>query len=111
MDESGGKTNQSEVNLVDIWNAVQAQGAIIDLINTKLRQELSELKDEVKGSAASVSSQVKRLKTESTYKWKFEGNKLQHSFNSEFSEELEQVVWTIDKCKLDYAREVNFKCT
>jgi hypothetical protein len=44
----------------------------------------------------SVSSQVKKLKTDSQYAWKYEGNKVQYLLNSEFIEELALAVWAID---------------
>jgi hypothetical protein len=45
------------------------------------------------------------LKTESQYKWKYEGNKVQIMLNSELLEELTQSIWAIDNSKVGYARE------
>jgi hypothetical protein len=57
------------------------------------------------GVSLSVSSQVRKLKTDSQYAWKYEGNKAQYLLNSEFLEELAQAVWTIDNLKFEHARE------
>ncbi|OWF54717.1 hypothetical protein KP79_PYT05036 [Mizuhopecten yessoensis] len=57
-------------------------------------------------AAVSVSTQVKRLKTEHSYKWKYEGNKVQFGFNTELVEEFEQLQWALEKVKPDYAREI-----
>jgi hypothetical protein len=53
--------------------ACKAQGEL----NVKLSQDISSLRQEVHGASVSVHSQAKKLKTESQYKWKYEGNKVQ----------------------------------
>ena len=90
-----------EVSLKDVLKAVKAQGDI----NSKLRQDLAELKNEVQGSNISVASQVKKLKTDTDYKWKFESNKIQFSLNSDVLEDLNQAIWAIENRKTDYAKE------
>ncbi|CAG2185378.1 unnamed protein product [Mytilus edulis] len=90
-----------DVSLQDIFRAVKQQGDI----NSKLRQEFIDLKNEVQGSTLAVASQVKKLKVDNEYHWKYEGNKVQHTLNSEFVEDLNQVIWAIEHCKSDYARE------
>jgi hypothetical protein len=45
------------------------------------------------------------LKTESQYKWKYEGNKVQFLLISELLDELTQSIWAIDNSKVEYARE------
>jgi hypothetical protein len=45
------------------------------------------------------------LKTESQYKWKYEGNKVHFLLNSELLEELTRSIWAIDNSKVEYARE------
>jgi len=45
------------------------------------------------------------LKTESQYKWKYEGNKVHLLLNSELLEELTQSIWAIDNSKVEYSRE------
>ena len=37
-------------------------------------------------------------------KWRFEGYRIQFTFNSEFCENLDQVEWAIDNGKHDYAK-------
>ena len=73
--------------------------------NTKLRQEISNLRQEVHGASLSVSSQVKKLKTDSQRTQKYEGNKVQYLLNSEFLEDLAQALWEIDNLKFKHARE------
>ena len=85
----------------DILKAVKEQGDI----NSRLRQDLSQLRQEVQGSTLSVATQVKKLKTESEYKWKYEGNRVQFSLNSELLEDLIHTIWTLDYSKTDYARK------
>jgi hypothetical protein len=52
-----------------------------------------------------VKNKVKKLKTESQYKRKYEGNKVQFLLNSELLEELTRSIWTIDNSKVEYAHE------
>jgi hypothetical protein len=47
---------------------------------------------------------LKKLKTESQYKWKYEGNKVQLLLNSKLLEELTQSIWAIHNSKVEYAR-------
>jgi hypothetical protein len=81
MDDS---SENQDYSLYDILIAVKSQGDD----NTKLRQEISNLRQEMHGGSLSVSSQAKKLKTDSQYAWKYEGNKVQYLLNSEFLEEL-----------------------
>jgi hypothetical protein len=45
------------------------------------------------------------LKTESQFKSKYEGNKVQYLLNSELLEELTQSSWAIDNSKVEYTGE------
>jgi hypothetical protein len=92
---------EPDVSLNDILKAVKEQGDI----NSRLRQDLSQLRQEVQGSTLSVATQVKKFKTESDYKWKYEGNRVQFSLNSELLEDLNHTSWALDYSKTDYARE------
>jgi hypothetical protein len=85
MDDS---SEDQDCSLNDILMAVKSQGDG----NTKLRQEISNLRQEVHRASLSVSSQVKKLKTYSQYAWKYEGNKVQYLLNSEFLEDLAQAL-------------------
>ena len=80
--------------------AVTRQGDI----NYQSRQ-VAELKNELHGSAISVESQVKKLKQEQKYKWKYASNKIKFYFNSEILVDLNQVIWPIEITKSDYAQE------
>ena len=88
-----GESNR--VSLEDILERVERQGE-------SLKRELSELKTEVRGSAQAV----KKLKSDSQIKWKYEGNKLQHNFNSDLLEDLQQVSWALQNSKIHYVDEL-----
>ena len=90
-----------EVSLSDVMQAVKTQGEF----NASLRKDISDLRQEVHGATVSVASQVKKLKTESQYNWKYEGNKVQFLLNTEFLEDLTQSIWAIDNSKVEYARD------
>ena len=92
MDDS---SQVQDCSLKDILMDVKIQGDD----NTKLRQELSNLRQEVHGASLSVSSQVTKLKTDSQYTWKNEGNEVQYLLNSGFVEDLVQAVWAFDNIK------------
>jgi hypothetical protein len=94
-------SQEPDVSLNDILKAVKEQGDI----NSRLRQDLSQLRQEVQGSTLSVATQVKKFKTESEYKWKYEGNRVQFSLNSELLEDINHTIWALDYSKTDYARE------
>ena len=98
MDDS---SEDQDCSLKDILMAVKSQGDD----NTKLRQEISNLRQEMHGGSLLVSSQVKKLKTDSQYAWKYEGNKVQYLLNYECLAELAQAVWAIDNLKFEHARE------
>ena len=99
MAEPQGTDNP--VTLNDILQVIRQQGASITALDAKISGELDGIKKDVHGSA----SQVKKLKTESQYKWRFEGNKVQFLLNSELLEEIDQVIWAIDNSKFEYAKE------
>ena len=96
--ESSGEDPSEHVSLRELLNVVKSQGASITALQTQVSQDLNELKQEVHGSA----TQVKKLKSDTLVKWRSEGNRIQYTFNSEVSEELEQVNWAIDNGKLEY---------
>ncbi|CAG2198049.1 unnamed protein product [Mytilus edulis] len=58
-----------------------------------------------------MKSQVKKLKSDSQYKWRSEGNKIQFNYNTENLEDLTQAIWAIDNGKVDYARDIVASCT
>ncbi|KAK3084960.1 hypothetical protein FSP39_022074 [Pinctada imbricata] len=91
-----------DISLRDILDVVKAQGDSLRNLDCKLSTELSELKQEVHGS----SQVVKKLKTDTQHKWKFEGNKIQYLFNSELLEDVTQFSWAVSNSKFDYAKEL-----
>jgi hypothetical protein len=84
MDDSSQDQDCSLKDIINVLMVVNSQGDD----NTKLRQEIFNLRQEVHGTSLSVSSQVTKLKTDSQYTWKYDGNTVQYPLNSEFLEEL-----------------------
>jgi hypothetical protein len=101
MADRDSDSQEHDVSLKDAMNAFKAQGEL----HAKLSQDISNLRQKVHGASASVASQVKKMKTESQYKWKYEGKKVQFLLNSELLEELTQSIWAFDNSKVEYARE------
>ena len=94
-------SQEQDVSQKDAMKGIKAQGEV----NAKLSSDISNLRHEVHGASASAASQVQKLKTESKYKWKYEGNKVQFLLISELLDELTQSIWAIDNSKVEYARE------
>jgi hypothetical protein len=84
MTDRDSDSQEQDVSQKDAMKNIKAQGEL----NAKLSPDISSLRQEVHGASASAASQVKKLKTESQYKWKYEGNKVQFLLNSELLEEL-----------------------
>ena len=75
------------------------------------KTEINLLKEEIRGSTLSVASEVKKLKTDKSIAWRFQGNRLQFEFNSEVEDNLKQVLWAIENGKKEYAVElINESC-
>ena len=70
------------------------------------RREVRDLKNDVHNNSLSVSSEVKKLKSETQVTWRFKGNKVQYDFNGELDESINQVVWAIQHDKSDYAVDI-----
>ena len=70
------------------------------------KTEINSLKDEIRGNSLSVASEVKKLKTDKSIVWRFEGNRLQFEFNSEVEDNLTQVIWALENGKREYAVEL-----
>ena len=77
----------------------------IQLQLSTILAELSSLKQEVHGNSYSVSSEVKKLKTEQDIKWRFEGNKVQFNFNNELLDAVKQATWALEHGKREYCIE------
>ena len=103
MDSDGDEN----ISLRTVLNAVNQQAKDVEaIIDAKVTEKIAEIKEELQSANQLVKSQVKKLKTDATYKWKFEGNKVQFNFNAENLEELVQSLWALDNGKTDYAREL-----
>ena len=70
------------------------------------KEDISNLKSELKQNTKAVSSQVKKIKSESDFSWKRQGNKIQFTFNSDLEDFLKQGIWAIENEKTDYAVEL-----
>ena len=79
MTDRDSDSQEQDVSQKDAMKNIKAQGEL----NAKLSPDIFNLRQEVHGASASAASQVKKLKTESQYKWKYEGNKAQFLLNSE----------------------------
>ena len=100
-EKTSAEVSADEISLHTILRAIQNQGDI----NSKLRSELAELKNEVHGFSLAVASQVKKLKVDQEYKWRYEGKKVQFLLNSEILDDLAQINSAIENSKFEYARE------
>jgi len=82
MSETGG--GEEHLTLRDLFNEIKQQ-----------RLEVQTLREEVKGSSENVASEVKKIKTVSDLKWKFQGNKIQFDFNSNIVDVVNQISWSV----------------
>jgi len=106
MSESGECDNEN-VSLRTVLNAVNQQSKDIEaIIDAKVSEKIGGLRDEIQGANNLMKSQVKKLKTDTSYKWKYEGNHIQFNFNTENLDELVQSLWALDNGKIDYARDI-----
>jgi hypothetical protein len=67
--------------------------------NTKVRQEISNLRQEFHGASLSVSSQVKKLKTDSQYAWKYDLTAISISFREQSWSSLESSMLSDDNLR------------
>ena len=105
MADRDSDSQEQDVSLKDVMKAVRAQGEL----NAKLNHDISNLRQEVHGASVSVASKVKKLKTESQYKWKYEGNKVKFLLNSELLEELNNGNSKITELRTIFQRESQIK--
>ena len=99
--------SEPEISLRTLLNAVNQQSKDIEaIIDAKVTERIGGLKDELQGANQMMKSQVKKLKVDANYKWKYEGNQIQFNFNSENREDLVQTLWALDNGKIDYARDL-----
>ena len=83
--------SEPEISLRTLLNAVNQQSKDIEaIIDAKVTERIGGLKDELQGANQMMKSQVKKLKVDANYKWKYEGNQIQFNFNSENREDLVQ---------------------
>ncbi|VDI15675.1 Hypothetical predicted protein [Mytilus galloprovincialis] len=103
MDTEG----EADISLRTVLTAVNQQSKDIEaIIDAKVTEKIGGLREELQGANQLMKSQVKKLKTDASYKWKYEGNKIQFDFNTENLEDLVQTLWAIDNGKVDYARDL-----
>ncbi|CAG2206480.1 unnamed protein product [Mytilus edulis] len=105
-------TPHEEISLRTVLDAFNRQKQDIEvLVDNKISEKINSLRDEIHGTNQSMKSQVKKLKSDSQYKWRSEGNKIQFNYNTENLEDLTQAIWAIDNGKVDYARDIVASCT
>jgi hypothetical protein len=81
----------------------------LDLLLNEIRsqkEEVKALKEEVQGNSFSVSSEVKKFKSEKEIKWTHIGNRIQFEFNSTLEDINNQVQWALEHGKVEYAKEL-----
>lgn len=104
-------SQDEDINLRTILEAVKKQGENIEaIVDAKVSEKMDILRDEIQGTNQCMKSQVKKMKTESQYKWRSEGNKIQFTGNTENLEDLTQALWALDHRKDDYARDLISAC-
>jgi hypothetical protein len=74
MADRDSDSQEQDVSLKDVMKAVRAQGEL----HANISYDIYNLRQEVHGA---VASQDRKLKKESQYKWKYEGNKVQFLLN------------------------------
>ena len=100
-----------EISLQTVLDAVKRQGQQFEAaVDAKITQQMESLRDEIKGNNQTMKSQVKKIKTDSQFKWRSEGNKIQYNGNTENLEDLTQALWALDNIKVDYARDLIIAC-
>ena len=99
--------SEPDVSFRTVLNAVNQQSKDIEaIIDAKVTERIGDLKEELQGANQLMKSQVKKLKVDATYKWRYEGNQIQFNFNAENLEELVQTLWALNNGKIDYARDL-----
>ncbi|XP_053381190.1 uncharacterized protein LOC123554984 [Mercenaria mercenaria] len=103
MDEISPRNSPSRpsANRTDIN---QTLNLVLEQLKSQ-KEELSSLRDDVKGTSLSVSSEVKKIK-DKELSWRKEDNKIQYNFNTDIEDSVVQAKWAITNNKSDYALEV-----
>ena len=70
------------------------------------KQELTSLREEVRGKSLAVETEVKRIKSGQDIKWRYEGNKVQFEFNSYLEDNLKQTISGLENGKSEYSIEL-----
>ncbi|CAG2234002.1 unnamed protein product [Mytilus edulis] len=66
-------TPSDEISLRTVLDAVNRQKKAIEvLVDTKISEKINSLRDEIHGTSQCMKSQVKKLKSDSQYKWRSE---------------------------------------
>lgn len=77
----------------------------MDMENTIAMQH-DNFKKELQRTTSSVSSEVKKLKSEQAIVWKHPGNKDQFEHNEKIIDTLTQASWALNNNKYDYCKEL-----
>ena len=100
-DISGGA--QADQMLQVILNKMNEQKS--DMERT-MAMQLDQFKEELREATSSVSSEVKKLKSDQGTIWKNSGNKDQYEHNEKVSDTLTQALWALSNEKFDYCKEL-----
>ena len=75
--------------LQTVLGAVKRQSQEIEAkFDAKVSEKIGHLRDEIQGTNQCMKSQVKKMKSDSQYKWRSEGNTIQFNGNNEHLEDL-----------------------
>ena len=75
--------------LQTVLGAVKRQSQEIEAkFDAKVSEKIGHLRDEIHGTNQCMKSQVKKMKSDSQYKWRSEGNTIQFNGNNEHLEDL-----------------------
>ncbi|KAK3105258.1 hypothetical protein FSP39_020983 [Pinctada imbricata] len=94
-------SEEESVSLSQILQVVKKQGETFERYQQEYANTLDELKREVVSN-----SQLKKFKSDAAVKWRFEGNRLQYSFNEELLDLVNQIDWALKYGKAEYATEL-----
>ena len=96
-----------QVSLQTVLGALKRQSQEREAkVDAKVSEKIGHLRDEIHGTNQCMKSQVKKMKSDSQYKWRSEGNTIQFNGNNEHLEDLAQALWALDNSKTDYARDL-----
>ena len=96
-----------EISLQTVLDAVNRQSQEIEAkVDAKISEKIGHLRDEIHGTNQCMKSQLEKMKSDSQYKLRSEGNIIQFNGNNKNLENLTQALWALDNSETDYARDL-----